>query len=323
MSFLKQKKILVTGGAGFIGHKLVALLNQKIKDCEIHVSDLLNTQVQNVGPEAARGDFRNLQGIGFNKIFIGDLADPDFVQGLLGNEYDVIFHLGAISDTTFTDQRRLMRVNLESFQFFLDWVAKSGSTLVYASSAAVYGNKTGTLELGNESPLNPYGVSKYLVDKLVQKHIGQKREGRVVGLRYFNVYGPGEEFKYETASVAYQLACSILSGKLPTLFDDSASTFRDFVFIDDVLEANILASENGVSGIYNVGSGTARTFVDVFNLVKGSLKYDGPINWTPNHVSGYQKYTVADLSRTRKELGFSPKFNLENGIGKYLDQLRK
>jgi len=201
-------------------------------------------------------------------------------------------------------------------------LAETNSTLIYASSAAVYGNRTGILELGNEKPINPYGYSKSLMDSLALKHVGSKKPGKVIGLRYFNVYGPGENLKYKTSSVAFQLASAILAGSAPTLFEDSESTHRDFVYIEDVLDANLLAAESGNSGVYNVGSGNAESFMEVFNHIKSLLGYSGPINWIQNYVEGYQKYTRADLQRTKEHIGFSPQFNLESGLKNYVHYLK-
>ena len=322
MKYFENKRILVTGAAGFIGHKLVRALNDSGNSCEIHVTDLFNTHVNKVGDDFALGDFRNLNDIKFDKIFIGDLADSVFLRDLLKNKYDIIFHQGAISDTSYPNQRRLLSVNLESFQFFLDWLRETNGVLVYASSAAVYGNQTGSLELGSEKPINPYGFSKCAMDILTERYIAARNPGTVIGLRYFNVYGPGEQFKYNTASVAGQLATKILSGGTPTLFEDSSSTFRDFVYIDDVTNANLLAAERGQSGVYNVGSGVAKSFLDVFLNLQEILNYQGPVNWIENYVQAYQKYTKAELHRTKQYLEYSPCFNLRAGLNDYVKMLK-
>ena len=200
---------------------------------------------------------------------------------------------------------------------------------IYASSASVYGSGTNFKEdLNNESPINLYAYSKYLFDQLVRKHLG-KNKSQIVGLRYFNVYGPKETHKGSMASVAFHLHQQLKAGTKVNLFKGSdgfadGEQRRDFVYVDDVIDVNLWFMKNpDKSGIYNVGTGKSQTFNEVAEAViewnqKGLINY---IDF-PDHLKGaYQSYTEADIDSLRKA-GYSQEFlDVKAGVKKYLDSL--
>jgi ADP-L-glycero-D-manno-heptose 6-epimerase len=162
------------------------------------------------------------------------------------------------------------------------------------------------------------------MDNITKSIINSNISTQIIGLRYFNVYGYGEYNKGKTASTVLQFANQIIEGVSPTLFKGSERIFRDFVYIDDILQGTVNAAFSDVSGIFNIGSGVARSFMEVLNIIQKKLGTDMPINLIDNpYNTGYQFYTEADITDTSKHLNYNPEFSLEDGISNYIDILIK
>jgi ADP-L-glycero-D-manno-heptose 6-epimerase len=226
----------------------------------------------------------------------------EFVSKYFWLDIKSVFHVGACSDTLETDVNYMMLLNYE-FTKHLSILCKTKNIpLIYSSSAANYGTN-------NEHPSNLYGWSKYVAEDYVISNGG-------IGLRYFNVYGPGEEHKGKMSSVAYQMFLKSKNNEEIKLFPKKPT--RDFVYIDDVVDANIFAYtnyENLKGSFYDVGSSQSRSFEDVLTNMNLSFNYYD-LNQIPN---GYQFYTKSNKKRWMK--GWEPKFSLEDGINSYLNYL--
>ncbi len=310
---------IVTGGAGFIGSNLVRALIDRGHDDVVVVDDLEDGH-----------KFVNIASLG-----IADYIDKDdFLARLAADtsfagSIKAIFHQGACSATTEWNGRYMMRNNYQYSQQLLHYCLEHRVPYIYASSAAVYGgSKTFVEDPLFESPLNVYGYSKLQFDRYVRR-VAASPDSQVVGLRYFNVYGPHEQHKGSMASVAFHLNEQILDDGEARLFEgsggyDNGEQLRDFVYVDDACNVNLWFLDHpDVSGIYNTGTGVAQTFNDVANAVikwhgKGRVRYI-PF---PDHLKGaYQSYTQADLTQLRKtgcDVEFRP---VEEGVKNYLDQL--
>ena len=191
----------------------------------------------------------------------------------------------------------------------------------YASSAATYGNLPSPQIVGKESPENPYGYSKYAMDQIAVKYSIENPDLTIVGLRFFNVYGPREYYKAKTSSMVIQLGHQILDGKAPRLFKNSNKIYRDFVFIEDVIQANIKACKTKKSGYYNVATGIPRSFQEVSDILQKELNTNLGTEYFNNPYKGYQTNTQADISSTKTNLGYEPKFSLEKGIKAYIPEI--
>lgn len=298
--------IIVTGGAGFIGSNIIKGLNDR------GIDDIL--VVDNI---AESSKYLNLNGLKFNDL----IHKEDFVKRL--SEFDnveTVFHQGACSSTTETDGNYMLRNNYEYTKSMLracvDWNAK----LLYASSASVYGGgERGFAEKTQcEYPLNVYASSKWLFDNYLRKNL-DRINIPVVGLRYFNVYGPQENHKGSMASVAFHFFNQIKEKGEMKLFEGSDGFRRDFIHVDDVVKVNMHFFDSSSSGIYNCGTGVARSFLDIANVFK-KVNPDSKISFIrfPDHLQGkYQAYTCADLESLRKS-GYEDTFmTLEEGVQAY------
>ena len=203
-------KILITGGAGFIGSNLAKYFMDKHE--VLVVDKFRSNETFSNGNLKSFGHYKNL--IGFKgQIHCGDICDRDTIKKMREFKPDVIYHEAAISDTTVAEQDEIMRVNLNSFKDILDIAYENGSKLIYASSGATYGDAPSPQSVGKgENPGNVYGFSKLMMDEM-GREFNAKTGLHIVGLRYFNVYGDGEFYKNKTASMVLQFGLQILSGK--------------------------------------------------------------------------------------------------------------
>ena len=261
------KNILITGGAGFIGSSLAFEIQNRFPEYNITIFDKFNNREKREnGNFVCFGDYKNLIGLKA-EIITGDLANELDISNLLKNKFDIIFHQGAISDTTVLNQNEVLKTNCVSFKYFVSYCLANNCKLIYASSAGTYGNSASPNRVGfGEIPENIYGFSKLQMDEITRAYLQSNEKLHIVGLRYFNVYGPREVFKRRTSSMVLQLAKQAIENKSVRLFKYGEQS-RDFVYIKDVVESNILAIE-GKSGIYNIGSGISRSFNDIINILE-------------------------------------------------------
>ena len=316
-----NKTILITGGAGFIGSNLALYLQNNYPDSQIVIFDCFRNEVLlSNGNLKSFGHYKNLIGFKGN-VICGNLNDKNDLSRLNQYKFDYIFHHAAISDTRVDDQELVMKTNVNSFYDLLELAKINESVMIYASSAALYGSLPSPQTVGKEDPENPYGYSKYLMDQIADLYSKENPNLKIIGLRFFNVYGPKEFFKAKTSSMVIQLGHQILDGKSPRLFENSLQISRDFIFIEDVIQANIKACTSIQNGTYNVGTGISRNFQEIADILQKELGTDLGTDYFPNPYSGYQMNTQAEISPTKKCLDFKPKFSLEQGIKAYIPEI--
>lgn len=318
-----EKTILITGGAGFIGSNLAFYFQKKFPKSRIVVFDCFNnnSNFPNGNPKSY-GHYKNL--LGFKgDIICGNINKKSDLALLNKYNFNYIYHNAAISDTRVYDQEMIMQTNVNSFYDILEIAKKNNSTLIYASSAATYGTQLSPQKIGLESPENPYGYSKYVMDQIAKNYLTMNPDMTIVGLRYFNVYGPREFFKQKTASMVIQLAHQILNGAKPKLFLNSQNIFRDFIYIDDVIQANVRACETTNNGVFNVGTGLPRSFQDISDILQQELNTNLACEYFKNPYNDYQMHTQADISNSRESFGFNPEFTLEQGIKAYIPEISR
>ncbi|MEN4044729.1 ADP-glyceromanno-heptose 6-epimerase [Sulfurimonas sp. NWX367] len=321
---LKDKTILITGGAGFIGSNLAFYFQENHPDAKIVVLDSFrSTETLSNGNLKSFGHFKNL--IGFNgEIISGDINDKDLLLDLEVNyDFDYIFHEAAISDTTAQEQDLMIKTNVNAYKDLLDLAVAHNASMIYASSAATYGNAESPQRVGREAPNNVYGFSKLSMDHLSREYM-KECDINIVGLRYFNVYGAREYFKNTTASMVLQFGHQILAGKNPRLFEGSDKILRDFIYIEDIIQANIKAMQPNTSGIYNVGTGKARSFQDIVDILQKELGTSLECEYIPNpFIGSYQFHTEADIATTKEALGYTPAYEMEEGIKEYIPEIKR
>jgi len=321
---LTDKTILITGGAGFIGSNLAFYFQENHPDSKVVVVDCFRSgETLSNGNLKSFGHFKNL--IGFRgEIISGDINDKDLLLNLKQNyKFDYIFHEAAISDTTAQEQDLMIKTNVNAYKDLLDLAVAHGANMIYASSAATYGDAKSPQKVGRESPQNVYGFSKLSMDNLSREYM-KKEDISIVGLRYFNVYGKNEFFKNSTASMVLQFGHQLLAGKNPKLFENSDKILRDFIYIEDIIQANIKAMNPKESGIYNVGTGKARSFQDIVDILQKELKTTLKCEYIPNpFIGSYQFHTEADIETTKKFLGYEPSFEMEDAIKDYVSEIKR
>ena len=318
-----NKTILITGGAGFIGSSLAFYLQENFPFSKVIVFDCFrNNEISPNGNLKSFGHYKNL--IGFKgDIICGDINNQADLELLNNYKFDFVFHQAAISDTRFYDQEIIMKTNVNSFYDLLAIAKKDKAVMVYASSAATYGNLPPPQTVGKENPENPYGYSKYIMDQMAVRYSMENPDLTIIGLRFFNVYGPREYYKGNTSSMVIQLGHQILDGKIPRLFKGSDQIFRDFIYIDDVLQASIKACDPKQNGTYNVGTGISRSFQDIADILQKELGTDLGTEYFLNPYDGYQIHTQANISTSKDKLGFEPKVSLEQGIKSYIPEIKR
>ena len=318
-----NKTILITGGAGFIGSNLAFYFQENFPNSKVIVFDCFRSdEIFPNGNLKSFGHYKNL--IGFKgDIICGNINNQADLALLSDYKFDYVFHQAAISDTRVYDQEIIMKTNVNSFYDLLAIAKKDEAVMVYASSAATYGNLPSPQTVGKESPENPYGYSKYIMDQIAIRYSKENPDLTMVGLRFFNVYGPREYYKANTSSMVIQLGHQILDGKIPRLFKGSDQIFRDFIYIDDVLQASIKACDPKQNGTYNVGTGISRSFQDIADILQKELGTDLGTEYFPNPYDGYQMHTQANISTSKDNLGFEPKVSLEQGIKSYIPEIKR
>ncbi len=318
------KTILITGGAGFIGSNLAFYFQENYPGATVVVFDSFrSSETLSNGNLKSFGHFKNL--LGFKGIVSsGDINDDKALKDLEESyNFDYIFHQAAISDTTADEQDLMIKTNVNAYEELLKIAIKHKSNMIYASSGATYGDSD-RFEVGYESPNNVYGFSKVMMDNITYKYIKQGMDISIVGLKYFNVYGPREFNKNKTASMVVQFGHQILKGLTPKLFEGSDKILRDFIYIDDIIQANIKACNSKQSGVYNVGTGKARSFEDIVNILQKELAIDNGKKYIPNPFVGqYQFFTQANIETTKEALGYMPSFEMEEGIKAYIPEIKR
>ncbi len=317
-----HKTILITGGAGFIGSNLAFYFQQNYPQSHVVVFDCFRSgETFANGNLQSFGHYKNL--IGFTgDVICGNINIKADLAHLEEYKFDYIFHQAAISDTRVYDQKIMMQTNVNSFYDLLAIAKRDGAAIIYASSAATYGSLPSPQTVGVENPQNPYGFSKYMMDQIAYRYANQNPEMTIVGLKFFNVYGSHEYYKDKTASMVIQLGHQILSGNAPKLFKGSDKILRDFINIEDVIQANIKACYPKQNGIYNVGTGVPRSFQDIADILQKELATNLRIDYITNPFDGYQMHTQADISLSKTKLDFEPKISLEAGIKAYIPEIK-
>lgn len=322
---LDGKTILITGGAGFIGSNLAFYFQNEHPETKVVVLDSFRSGATLAnGNLKSFGHFKNL--IGFTgEVISGDINDKALLQRLSTDyNFDYIFHEAAISDTTAQEQDLMIQTNVNAFKDLLDLAVHQSANIIYASSAATYGDAQSPQTVGNEAPQNVYGFSKLMMDNIAYEYMKHHTTISIVGLRYFNVYGAREYFKNKTASTVLQFGHQILAGNTPRLFEGSDKILRDFIYIEDIIQANIKAMTPKQSGVYNVGTGKARSFQSIADILQKELGTDYGTDYIPNpYVGQYQFHTEANIETTKEQLGFSPNFELEDGIKAYIPEIKR
>ncbi|MBI2799410.1 MAG: ADP-glyceromanno-heptose 6-epimerase [Gammaproteobacteria bacterium] len=312
--------IVVTGAAGFIGSNLVHALNRRGRSDIVVVDDLTD-------------------GRKFVNLVDADIADfispteflRHFAQPSTYAEVELVYHLGACSDTTEWNGRLMLESNYEYSKTLLSACQARDIGLIYASSAAVYGASRICIETAaHERPLNVYGYSKLLFDRYVRHRLASAR-APIIGLRYFNVYGPREQHKARMASVVWHFNQQMQAHARVKLFGashgvESGEQRRDFIHVEDAVAVTLWCGEQRTaSGIYNCGTGGAASFNDVANAVLAWHQH-GRIEYIPfpaDLLAAYQSHTCADLGNLRTA-GFHGEFqSVQSGIKAYLDWLNR
>ena len=312
--------IIVTGAAGFIGSNIVKELNRRGRTDILVVDDLKDG-----------ANYKNLRGLKFidyqyKDDFLQCIEEDDFD----GTDIDAVFHEGACSDTMEYDVNYMMRVNYEYSKSLLHFCMQHRIPFFYASSASTYGSGKNGFTEGDlcEDALNPYAFSKLAFDRYVRQVLPEAKS-RIVGLKYFNVYGPQEHHKGKMASIFYQLYNQIKETGAARLFKGidgykDGEQRRDFVYVKDVVKVNLWFWEKkGPSGIYNCGTGTAHTYNEAAQAVidalgKGKIEY----REFPEVLRGkYQNYTQADKTQLM-EAGYDEGFyDMKDAVKEYVDFL--
>jgi ADP-L-glycero-D-manno-heptose 6-epimerase len=315
-----SSRILVTGGAGFIGSALVEALNRR-GATNILVTDILGTDAK----------WKNLVPLKFADFIEAD----EFSARLATNpealpEWDYVFHLGACSATTERDASYLAKNNFGLTRDLCAWSLRRGSRFVYASSAATYGDGSAGMDdreadLHRFRPLNMYGYSKHMFDCLAAK------DGfldSIVGLKYFNVFGPNEYHKGEMRSLVCKAFDQIRETGCIKLFRSyrpeyaDGGQMRDFLYVRDAVEMTIhLARQQTAGGLFNLGSGIARTWLDLARALFSAMDLEPHIEFIdmPESLrSQYQYHTLADISKLRSTGYIAPVTSLEDSVRDYV-----
>jgi len=315
-------KYIVTGGAGFIGSNLIEALNQRGEDHILVVDDLGHDE-----------KWRNLVGLNY-----ADYWDKDDFRFHLRNdslgEADVVFHLGACSSTTERNASFLADNNYRFSCELCEWCLRHKARFVYASSAATYGNGAEGYsddldKVPQLKPLNMYGYSKQMFDLWALRH---GLFDRIAGIKYFNIYGPREAHKGDMRSMVHKAFCQVKeTGKIRLFKSDhpdyrDGEQLRDFMFVRDAVAITMFLAENqDANGLFNCGSGKARTWLDLARAVFAAMQREPQIEFfdMPEVLRAkYQYHTEADVSRLRAAGYREPFTSLEEGVRSYIEHLQ-
>lgn len=306
-------RVLVTGGAGFIGSNLAKRLAKDGHD--VVAADTFLSAHWNTLTDFA-GDVLTLD----------DRSDIDSILDVVDRDgaFDVIFHEAAItgviakdgSAAAGDDFQGFMRNNVEQFRQLLNLAVDTKARVVWASSCSVYGRgKAPMRESDPYDPLNIYAFTKVTKERLAKKY-ESKLAHPIVGLRYSNVYGPGEDHKGKLASMIHQLAKQMRAGKRPRIFTPGTQR-RDFVYIEDVVGANLAAMRSKTSGVFNAGAGASWSFNEVVAELNRVLKTNVEPDYFENPYGFTQDHTECDMSQALDVLGHVPQYDLKKGIDAY------
>src|SRR6266481_3202147 len=303
---LSSPNLIVTGGAGFIGSNLTLALQEKFPDADLTVID-----------DFRSGNFKNLAGYR-GDLVAHNLATLNWREKFGDEKFDAIFHLASITDTTLHDQFVQVHDNVESFRRLLNFARATKARVIYASAASTYAAVTeASIESNGAAPANAYSFSKVIMDNIARRAATESSDWIIIGLRYFNVYGPREAHKGVPASMVYHLAQQMKAGQRPRIFKHGEQK-RDFVYVKDVVKGSILALEATESGIYNLGSGQARSFNELVDILNKYLGTKLTADYIDNPHAHYQNFTEADFNNARSALGYAPQFSLEAGVKDYM-----
>ena len=295
-------KILITGGTGFIGSNLVFELAKQNHEIIVTGHDA----------EASLPPVAKFLNFHFTGIDWESLVD-----------IDVVFHQGANNSTQIKDRKEMLLANYHGPMALFDKAYENGCRkFIYASSTAVYGNTKSCCIEGETplKPLTPYGESKALFDQFAMEFAATKNIN-IIGLRYCNVYGPREDHKGKRMSMIGQMARKMIKGIKPKLFEHGEQQ-RDWIYVKDVIDANLLAMDSDINGIYNCGYGVAISFNEIVKIINDELGKDlQPVYINNPIVDTYQAYTECNLDLIKRNLGFEPKFDIKFGIKCYLRHL--
>ena len=314
MKMFPDKYIVVTGGAGFIGSGVIRALNERKMDNLIVVDNL-----------GSADKWKNLVG----KRFLDVLHKDKLFEWLEGREDDIeaFIHLGACSSTVEKDANYLLENNYRYTLRLAEYALKHGHRFIYASSAATYGDGSrgfsDRADLDQLEPLNMYGYSKHLFDLWLKN---QNLLDKVVGLKYFNVFGPNEYHKGRMSSAILKMVPDALNTGKIRLFKSSepekypgGGQIRDFIYVKDVAQMTIQFLENDLGGIFNIGSGKEETWNALAQAVIGALGKKVEIEYIempPDLIGKYQNYTCAEMSKSSQLL--LPHYSLEAAVKDYV-----
>ncbi len=315
--------IVITGGAGFIGSNLVKFFSVELKKNVCVIDDINKQNIKNIDKR------KNILLIKSNEIRKFLKKNKDSIN--------LVVHMGAITSTTVTDAKLVVRNNIDLSIFLWEWCSKNKVRLFYASSAATYGNgQNGFFDdqsvnyLYKLNPLNLYGWSKHIIDRYIMNQVYYKKKfpPQWVGLKFFNVYGPNEYHKKDMKSIVCKIFEKVRANKEIFLFKSHNELYkdgeqlRDFIYVKDIVKlVGWLEQNKEISGIFNVGSGKARSFKDLAYSVIKNINSKREIKYieTPKNIRRNYQYFTESCNNKLRKLGFRPKlYSLEEGISDYV-----
>jgi len=304
INYYKDKNIIVTGGTGFIGRNIVNELLKYAKTIIIFDRTIKHTWDSD------------------KIIYIkGDLLNDVDINILYSYDFDILFHEAANVDTTCIDEINMINTNFNSFKKIIELCETKLAKLIYASSAATYGNTNCPNIVGfNEMPLNIYGKTKLMMDNFVRENKDNFKI-TVIGLRYFNVFGNGENHKNNMMSMVSQIINKLKNNNDINLFEYGEQK-RDFIYVKDIINCNLLAGLSETTNIFNCGYGESVSFNKIFEIIKTYYKGDSKINYIKNNYDFFQNETLADITNTTNNLNYYPKYDIVKGIYDYISLLQ-